>query len=102
MGFITAAQKAQGAKGIVASGRAKGATNKSTVAAREMIASFIDGNSDRLQSWLDEIYEEKGAIGAFAAFTALLDYHVPKLARIEHTGKDEGPVEINISWASDA
>lgn len=101
MGMITAAQAAQGVKGTVATGRKKGAGNKSTAAAREMIASFIDGNSDRLQTWLDEIYAEKGAIGAFAAFTALIDYHVPKLARVEHTGKDEGPVEISISWAGD-
>lgn len=98
MALITAAQAAQGVKGIVSKGRAKGSTNKSTVAARAMIASFIDGNSDRLEGWLDEIYAEKGAVGAFAAFTALLDYHVPKLARVEHTGKDDGPMELVVKW----
>jgi hypothetical protein len=25
--------------------------------AREMIASFIDGNAGRLNDWLDEVYE---------------------------------------------
>ena len=66
--------------------------------AREMIASFIDGNSDRLNGWLDEIYQTDGALAAFKAFSDLLEYHVPKLSRIEHTGKDEGPVELVISW----
>lgn len=98
MTMITAAQAAMGVKGTVSKGRAKGAVNKSTVAAREMIASFIDGNADRLEGWLDEIYQEKGAVGAFAAFTALLDYHVPKLARVEHTGADEGPMELVVKW----
>jgi len=102
MGFITAAQKAQGMKGTLATGKPKGHKNKTTAKAREMIASFIDGNSDRLEGWLDEIYEKEGAKGAFAAFTALLDYHVPKLQRVEHTGKDEGPQEFIISWGGKA
>ena len=80
-------------------GRIKGSTTKSTKAAREMIASFIDGNSERLQSWLDEIYQEDGARAAFGAFTDLIEYHVPKLARTEHVGADEGPIEIQMSWA---
>lgn len=99
MTWITAAQAAQGKVGKVSLGRKKGAVDKSTANARNMIASFIDGNSDRLEGWLEEIYEKEGAKGAFAAFTALLDYHVPKLARVEHTGKDEGPQEFVISWA---
>jgi hypothetical protein len=28
----------------------------------------------------------------------LIEYHVPKLARNEVTGPDEGPVELVISW----
>ena len=102
MAFITASQAAQGKKGIVPAGKPKGVKNKTTAKAREMIASFIDGNSDRLEGWLDEIYEKEGAKGAFAAFTALLDYHVPKLQRVEHTGKDEGPQEIIIKWGGKA
>lgn len=74
-------------------GRPKGSPNKSTAAAREAIASFVDGNVDRLQAWLDEIAETKGPEAAFKAFSSLLDYHVPKLARTEVTGKDGGPIE---------
>jgi hypothetical protein len=28
----------------------------------------------------------------------LLEYHVPKLARQEITGKDNGPVKVQIGW----
>mgnify|MGYP000143195755 CR=1 FL=1 len=87
--------------GQIPPGRPKGARNKSYVKAREAIASFIDGNSDRIQSWLDEIYEREGPKAAFNCFSDMLEYHVPKLARTEVTGPDEGPVEIVISWAKD-
>ena len=79
-------------------GRPKGLPNKSTQAAREAIAAFVDGNADRLQGWLDEIAAEKGAQAAFDAFSTLLEYHVPKLARQEITGKDNGPVKVQIGW----
>jgi hypothetical protein len=75
-------------------GRPKGLPNKSTQAAREAIAAFVDGNADRLQGWLDEI----AAQAAFDAFSTLLEYHVPKLARQEITGKDNGPVKVQIGW----
>ena len=87
--------------GVVPPGRPKGSKNKSTEKAREAIASFIDGNASRIQSWLDEIYEREGPKAAFNCFSDMLEYHVPKLARTEHTGADEGPVEIVISWAKD-
>ncbi len=79
-------------------GRPKGLPNKSTQAAREAIAAFVDGNADRLQGWLDEIAAEKGPQAAFECFSTLLEYHVPKLARQEITGKDNGPVKVQIGW----
>jgi hypothetical protein len=63
-----------------------------------MIASFVDGNSQRLQMWLDEVYERDGPKAAFACFSDLIEYHVPKLSRTEVTGKDDGPVELVIQW----
>ena len=79
-------------------GRPKGLPNKSTQAAKEAIAAFVDGNADRLQGWLDEIAAEKGAQAAFDAFSTLLEYHVPKLARQEITGKDGGDQVMTIRW----
>jgi len=79
-------------------GSRKGSPNKATQAAREAIAAFVDGNADRLQGWLDQIAEEKGPQAAFDAFSTLLEYHVPKLARQEITGQDNGPVKVQIGW----
>lgn len=70
-----------------------------TRAAREAIAEFVDMNASKLNRWLDEIYDENGPKDAFNAFSSLLEYHVPKLARTEVVGKDDGPVEIAVSWS---
>ena len=86
------------AKGKKTGGRAPGTPNKATAAAREAIARFVDGNADRLQGWLDEIHADKGAEAAFAAFSSLLEYHVPKLQRTELTGKDGGDQVIVYRW----
>lgn len=75
-------------------GRKPGSKNKATANAREAIARFVDGNADRLQGWLDEIAEQQGAMAAFRCFADVVEYHVPKLARTELTGKDGGPVRI--------
>ena len=79
-------------------GRPKGSKCKTTMKAREMIASFVDGNAARLNEWLEEVYHEDGPRAAFNCFSDLIEYHVPKLARNEVTGPDEGPVELVISW----
>jgi len=51
-----------------------------------------------LQGWLDEIHQDKGAEAAFRCFSDLLEYHVPKLARHEHSGVDGGKIEIEATW----
>lgn len=88
------------AKGKKTGGRQAGTPNKSTQAAREAIARFVDGNSDKLQEWLDQIAAEKGPQAAFECFASMLEYHVPKLARTETTGKDGGPQEWVIRWGA--
>lgn len=69
-------------------GRPKGLPNKATANAREAIAAFVDGNAPRLEGWLEQIAEKDGPRAAFACVLDLLEYHVPKLARTEITGKD--------------
>lgn len=87
------------AKGIkTGGGSRKGVPNKSTAQAREAIAMFVDGNADRLQGWLDQIAEDKGPQAAFDCFTSLLEYHVPKLARHEHTGNNGDKIKVEVSW----
>jgi hypothetical protein len=62
--------------------------NKATANAREAIAAFVDNNAPRLQGWLDDIAEQKGPDVAFRCVMDLLEYHIPKLARTELTGKE--------------
>jgi hypothetical protein len=83
---------------VAGPGRPKGVANKSTVAAREAIARFVDGNAHRVQIWLDAIAETEGPLKAFQCYTDMIEYHVPKLSRTELTGKNDGPVEITIKW----
>lgn len=80
-------------KGKPRGGSRKGSPNKATANAREAIARFVDGNSDRLQGWLDEIAtdENQGPRAAMACFLEVLEYHVPKLARIDHTIETKPP-----------
>lgn len=103
------------AKGKKTGGRKKGVTNKATAEAREAIAKFVDGNAHRLQGWLDAIADgvkgtEVGEDGqpievyvvppkpqtAFELFQSVIEYHVPKLARTELTGKDGK--DLQVAW----
>lgn len=98
-------------------GRPKGTPNRATVEAREAIAKFVDGNVERLNGWLEAIADgEKDKDGkdyirrpdphgAFSALMSVVEYHVPKLARSEHTGadgKDLPPAQfiINVNGVS--
>jgi len=82
-------------------GRPKGTPNKSTINAREAIASFVEGNVERLNGWLDRIAEDDPD-AAFKAFMSVVEYNIPKLARaeIQPLGADGKPSDgfiVNIN-----
>ena len=79
-----------------AGGRPKGATNASTLNARRAIADFVEGNVDRLNGWLERIAEDN-PLAAFDRFMSVVEYHIPKLARTEITGKDGEKFNITIN-----
>lgn len=83
-------------KGTPGPGRAKGIPNKATTLAREAIARLVDGNAHKLQEWLEAVAEDEkhGPVVAFKLLTDVMEYHLPKLARTEHTGDGGGPVVI--------
>ena len=87
-------------KNLSRAGRPAGIPNKSTALAREAIARFVDGNSHKLQEWLEAIAEDPkyGPKHAFDFFMQVAEYHVPKLARTEHTGSEDKPIRYVISW----
>lgn len=85
-------------------GRPRGVPNRATANAREAIARFVDGNSHKLAEWLETIEKEQGALAAFKCFTEVVEYHVPKLARTEHSGPDgkEIPLSLKIEHVDPA
>ena len=95
-------------------GRPAGSLNKATSDARQAIASFVDGNAHRLTEWLDKVADGVKVIEvdansgepieryvvppnpakAFDLFQSVVEYHIPKLARMEVAGDDNKPVVI--------
>lgn len=74
-------------------GRPAGVPNKRTIAAREAIAAFVDGNAHRLEEWLDAI-ALKDPKQAFDCFQSVIEYHIPKLARTDTHTKLSGKLQI--------
>lgn len=77
-------------------GSRKGKPNKVTAKAREVIAKVIDGTAPKVQGWIDQVAKADPK-GALAAYTALLEFGVPKLQRTELTGKDGAPFVVRTS-----
>ena len=77
-------------------GRPKGVPNKATMQAREAIAAFVDGNAHRLAEWLDRIALDNPK-AAFDCFQSVIEYHIPKLARTEHTGMDGDNIKVSLA-----
>ena len=84
--------------GLAGPGRPKGVPNRSTSQARENVSFFISANVPKLNRWLEDIERVNGSLAAFTALVSLLEYHVPKLARTEITGANDGPIAIEITW----
>jgi hypothetical protein len=104
------------AEGRKTGGRQAGTPNKATSAAREAIATFVDGNAHRLTEWLDRVADgvkvekedpETGTVTeeyivppnpakAFDMFQSVVEYHIPKLARQELVGDPNKPLEVDV------
>ena len=98
----------KGQKSTAGPGRPKGLQNKLTLQAREAIALFVDDNAPRLAQWLDAVAKgdsendiKPNPAKAFELFQSVIEYHVPKLARTEHTGANDGPMELVVKWANE-
>lgn len=107
------------AEGKKTGGRVAGTPNKATKEAREAIAQFVDGNAHRLTEWLDrvadgvKVEEEDPKTGevtekyivppnpakAFDMFQSVIEYHVPKLGRVEVAGSDENPLVVEAHFS---
>ncbi len=90
------------ANGRKTGGRKAGTPNKATAQAREAIAQFVEGNLDKFDDWLVKIEKEEGALAAFKCLTSLLEYHIPKMQRMEVTGEEgKDPVHDLMNWIAE-
>lgn len=77
-------------------GSRKGIPNKATQNAREAIARLVDGNAWRMEEWLQRIEQEEGPLAAWKCMQDVIEYHIPKLSRTEHTGKDGKDLTVTL------
>lgn len=79
-------------------GRPPGAANRVTRDVRAALATFAEGNVEKLQDWLDAVAKKDPAKAA-DLFIRVLEYHMPKLARTELHGKDgQAGIELRVSF----
>ena len=94
-------------------GRKSGAVNKATGMAREAIARFVDANAHKMEEWLvavsDGVQDEQtkkwlvppNPEKAFGMLQAVMEYHIPKLARTEQVSDTTSTVTHIYKWQDD-
>lgn len=80
-------------------GRPAGVPNKSTTAVREAIARMAEENADNFLEWINQVAATNPE-KACDIYLKAIEYHIPKLARTEHTGAENGPIQIAVGWQS--
>lgn len=76
-------------------GRPKGSVNKATAKVREAIARMADDNADNFALWLSQVASSSPE-KACDIYLRAIEYHIPKLARTEHTGAENGPITLKV------
>lgn len=79
-------------------GRVAGTPNKATKEFRETVRKLLDDNAENVGTWITQVAEGHGENKADPAkaldlLAKLAEFAAPKLGRVEHTGKDGGPME---------
>lgn len=93
-------------------GKPKGTVNKTTSKIRDAISAALDQHAGNLGEWLDEVANGRLVNGvritpgdkkeAIECYNKLAEYAIPKLARTEHVGDDQGgPMTFIMKWGGD-
>lgn len=90
-------------EGAPGPGRPKGVPNKSTESVRKAIAMLLERNAENMDRWLTTVAEGDEVRGikpspdkALDIMQKMAEYHIPKLARTEVTGAENGPLTIKV------
>lgn len=81
-------------------GRVAGTPNKATQDVRQAVAAFAQENAHKFAEWIntlaygdgDQVKPDPGK--AADLYLKAIEYHIPKLGRIEHTGENGGPIIV--------
>ena len=82
-------------EGLAGPGRPKGTPNRATTAVREAIARMAEDNAENFAEWLTKVAKESPE-KACDIYLKAIEYHIPKLARTEVTGAENGPLTIKV------
>lgn len=74
-------------------GRQKGVPNKVTADVRQVFAGIMERNAAKCEAWIEQV-AETDPFKATDLLLRLAEYHIPKLARSEVTGKDGGAIIV--------
>ncbi len=88
--------------GNAGKGRPKGSPNKATQDVRKAIAAFAEGTAEQFAEWIqtlaygdgDQVKPDPGK--AADLWLKAIEYHIPKLGRVEHTGEGGGPLVVEV------
>ena len=76
-------------------GRQKGVPNRVTADVRAAIALIAERNIVKFEGWLKRVARRDPARAA-DLFLKAIEYHIPKQARTELTGKDGAPLPTHV------
>jgi hypothetical protein len=97
-------------------GRQAGTPNKATAGARRAVSEIVEGNSHKLSKWLHSVAEgirmtdpitgyptneyliRPNPAKAFDMYHSLLEFHVPKLTRVQVSGQIFDTHSADANW----
>ena len=92
------------AKGAKTGGRVPGSINKATKDVRQAVALLAENNVSKLEQWLQDTADGDPESGikpdpakAAALLLQAMEYHIPKLARTEHTGMNGAAIDHSLT-----